>query len=228
MRSRIVVGPGGRHWFEELDPEAVVDKLLHEMSMPEGTWRELQAHLSKALLQPWHADLPHWEVQIIRGLHRSEDLPGDTALFFRLDHALGDGFALKNWLMSLTDEVNPNSSKNRWTASTDHLPQLLAAAAAPPAGVAVCAPAKPLLDSLKGASLAFLAILKVVVLQVLLLLPALWVALVESELTDTDTRIKWDDKKHSKTMRKEIRVTGEYSLGSIRALAQVTCASFRL
>jgi len=64
-------------------------------------------------------------VHIVRGLRRSAELPGDTALFFRLDHACGDGFALKNWLMSMTDEINPNSLKSLWTESTDHLPQLL-------------------------------------------------------------------------------------------------------
>jgi len=44
---------------------------------------------------------------------------GETALFFRLDHALGDGFALKNWLMSLTDEIGSLSSmKSLWTDTT--------------------------------------------------------------------------------------------------------------
>jgi len=196
MRSRIVVGAGGRHFFEELEPEEIVDNILHEITLPDGTWDDLQALLSKDLLLPWKQHLPHWEVHIVRGLQRSPELPGDTALFFRLDHALGDGFALKNWLMSLTDEINPNSTKNRWTASTDHLPQLLAKPAA--AGRANSGIALPLLASLRKGCLAALHILKVVTLQLLLLLPALWVAVVESELNDTETHIKWDETRHQK------------------------------
>lgn len=220
MRSRIVMGRGGRHFFEELDPTAIVDCILHETSLPDGTWADLQALLSRELLKPWREDLPHWEVHIVRGLRRSSDLAGDTVLFFRLDHALGDGFALKNWLMSLTDELNPNSMSSQRTESTDHLPQLLPQRGPPANNAKRPSVAKSAMAGAMARSLAVWAVLRTVFLQVLLMLPALWVAVVESELDDTMTHIKWDDSRHTKSMKKEIRVSGEYTLDSIRALAK--------
>jgi len=226
MRSRIVVGRGGRHLFEELDAEAVVDRILHEVSRPDGTWPDLQALLSRQLLAPWHADLPHWEVFIVRGLCRSAELPGDTALFFRLDHALGDGFALKNWLMGFTDEINAGalslhcSSRTHpmpTSESTDHLPQLMAPRASPGAA------SSPVLSRIAAAGLVVWAVLKMLFFQVVLLLPALWIAVVESELDDTETTLKWEAVRPRKSMNKEVRLSSEYSLASIRALA--TCLS---
>ena len=214
MRSRIAVGPRGHHFFEELDPEAVVDRLVHETVLDDGSWAGLQALLSLELLKPWRSDLPHWEVHIVRGLRRSASLPGETALFFRLDHSLGDGFALKNWLMSLTDEINPNALSSLWTESTDHLPQLLAKRG-PGAPVA-----DPLLKSVVAGCRSAWAMVTFVMMQVILLLPALWIAVVESELNDTHTRIKFDESHHTRTMHKEARLSSEFSLDSIRALAK--------
>ena len=237
MRSRIVVGHGGRHLFEELDAEAVVDRILHQVSLPDGTWPDLQALLSSQLLAPWRADLPHWEVFIVRGLRRSAELPGDTALFFRLDHALGDGFALKNWLMGFTDEIKAGDLSLHWSSrthpmptseSTDHLPQLLAPRASPGAS------GTPVLSRIAAAGLVVWAVLKMLFFQVVLLLPALWIAVVESELDDTETILKSEAVRHRKSKgssclgrvlpcelaRKEVRVSSEYSLASIRALAK--------
>jgi hypothetical protein len=208
---------------QELDPEAVIDRLLHEVSLADGTWADLQAMLSRELLKPWRDDLPHWEVFIIHGLRRSAELPGESALFFRLDHALGDGFALKNWLMGFTDEINADTLTPHWTSrthpmptteSTDHLPQLLAQRTPPAAATA------PVLSRIAAASLTVWSVLKAVFLQVVLLLPALWIAVVESELDDTKTKLKWDEVRHRKAMHKEVRVSSEYSLASIRALAK--------
>ena len=214
MRSRIAVGRGGRHYFEELDPETVADHIIHDVSLPDGTWEDLQDLLAGELMKPWREDMPHWEVHIVRGLRRSRELPGDTALFFRLDHALGDGFALKNWLMSLTDEINPNALSSLWTESTDHLPQLLAKR------VPTASAPHPLLAGMQAGSAAVWAMLKVLFFQVMLMLPALWVAVVESELDDTRTGIKWIELQHKRVMHKEVRVSGEYTLDSIRALAK--------
>ena len=214
MRSRVAVNPRGQHVFEELDPATIVDALLHEKTLHDATWCELQALLSRELLKPWPADLPHWEVHIVRGLRRSAELPGDTALFFRLDHACGDGFALKNWLMSMTDEINPNSLKSLWTESTDHLPQLLSQR------VPSTAVAKSQIPGIKASSLMVWGVLKTVFFQILLMIPAIWIAVVESELDDTVTNIKWDEKRHTKTMHKEIRISREYTLDSVREVAK--------
>ena len=214
MRSRVAVDPRGQHFFEELDPATIVDDLLYEKTLHDATWCELQVLLSRELLKPWRADLPHWEVHIVRGLRRSAELPGDTALFFRLDHACGDGFALKNWLMSMTDEINPNSLKSLWTESTDHLPQLLSH---PLPSTAV---AKSQIPGIKASSLSVWGVLKTVFFQILLMLPALWIAVVDSELDDTVTNIKWDEKRHTKTMHKEIRISREYTLDSVREVAK--------
>eukprot|EP00617_Octactis_speculum_P004506 CAMPEP_0185775250 /NCGR_PEP_ID=MMETSP1174-20130828/81404_1 /TAXON_ID=35687 /ORGANISM="Dictyocha speculum, Strain CCMP1381" /LENGTH=631 /DNA_ID=CAMNT_0028462755 /DNA_START=33 /DNA_END=1928 /DNA_ORIENTATION=+ len=235
MRSRVVVDRRGRHLFEELDPETVVDSIIHEMSLPGGTWDDLQALLSRELLKPWRTDLPHWEVFIIRGLRRSTELPGESAVFFRLDHCLGDGFALKNWLMSFTDSINAESLSSRWnsrtlphlptTESTDHLPQLLARLASTgPSAATTASPqaaSKSVLSRVATCSLAVWTVLKAVFFQVLFLIPALWIAVVESELADTETKLTFDEGKgHCKSLRKEIRVSSEYSLASIRALAK--------
>jgi len=65
------------------------------------------------------------------------------------------------------------------------------------------------------------ALLKTVFLKVLLAPPALWVAVVGSELDDTKTKLTFDEGKgHRKSLRKEMRVSGEYSLASIRAIAK--------
>lgn len=78
MRSRIKADSSkwGRHFFVELDPEAIVDKMLHETRLTDGTWQDLQALLSRELLKPWRQDLPHWEVHVIHGLRCSPELPG--------------------------------------------------------------------------------------------------------------------------------------------------------
>jgi len=51
------------------------------------------------------------------------------------------------------------------------------------------------------------------------MLPALWIAVVDSKLDDTVTNIKWDEKRHTKTMHKEIRISREYTLDSVREVA---------
>lgn len=238
MRSRVVVDARGRHAFEERDPKAVVDQILHDEDLVRGTWDDLQALISRELLRPWRPALPHWEVFLVRGLQRSAELPGESALFFRLDHALGDGFALKNWLMSLTESIGTEALSTRWTSrtlphlpiteSTEHLPQLLAqhTATVPPAATNVTAATTeaasdsvPSRVAARGA--AAWALLRVAFWQVLLLLPALWVAVVASELSDTQTKLTFDERKgHRKSLQKEVRVSREYSLASIRSLAK--------
>ena len=210
--------------------------VVHECIPPWWSRRgpDLQALLGSQLLAPWRADLPHWEVFIVRGVGRSAELPGDTALFFRLDHALGDGFALKNWLMGFTDEIKAGDLSLHWSSrthpmptseSTDHLPQLLAPRASPGAS------GTPVLSRIAAAGLVVWAVLKMLFFQVVLLLPALWIAVVESELDDTETILKSEAVRHRKSKgssclgrvlpcelaRKEVRVSSAYSTTGLLA-----------
>jgi len=106
--------------------------------------------------------------------------------------------------------------KSLWTDTTDGIPQLLVQR---PAETTKRDTNSLRARAQKALSLSW-TLLRTVFFQVALLLPSLWIAVVESELSDTTTHLKWDDERHKKSMHKEIRTSGEYSLESIRALAK--------
>lgn len=88
---------GGLAWAS--DPEFDLARHVTEERLPEpGGDAELAAAIEAHLDRPFVRRYPLWEFRVMRGYRG-----GDTAVFGRLHHVLGDGVALMVVLLALTD-----------------------------------------------------------------------------------------------------------------------------
>jgi WS/DGAT/MGAT family acyltransferase len=119
VASRIPGAPP--HWEDAADFD--LDDHLHRETLPApGDDAALQDYVSGHLARPLDRRKPLWEVHVLDGY-------GDgSAVYFRMHHALADGIALMEVLLSLTDD-DPD-------AEDEGEPRVLAAHRGPFAGTA--------------------------------------------------------------------------------------------
>jgi WS/DGAT/MGAT family acyltransferase len=101
FEKRVVEPTGGLvrpHW--EDDPNFDIDHHLHHVALPKpGDKAELQRLVSDLMSEPMDLRRPLWSFTVI-------DNYGDkTAVFARLHHCLGDGFALAHLMLSMADNA---------------------------------------------------------------------------------------------------------------------------
>lgn len=100
--SRHPVTPRGRRararWRDV--PDLRVSDHIREVRLPTpGDDAALQRYVGQFLATPLPRDRPLWEIHLVDGLDEG------TAIYVRLHHALADGIALTQVLLSLTDET---------------------------------------------------------------------------------------------------------------------------
>ena len=88
---------GMPHW--EDDPDFSIDHHLHHATLPEpGDEAALQAFVERKMQEPLDRSRPLWHFYVIDGYQ------GGSVVVSRFHHALADGMALAEVLLSLTDE----------------------------------------------------------------------------------------------------------------------------
>jgi len=117
------------HW--EDDPEFSLDRHLIQARLPApGGQAELRAHVERQLHHPLDRRHPLWQLHLIDGYD------GGSAVMTRFHHALADGMALGQVLLSLTDpsadgdQGGPSSESGAEPAAAGHGPFAPAVAAA--------------------------------------------------------------------------------------------------
>ena len=97
FRQRVRETNGTPHW--ELDPNFDLDQHVRRSALPgEAGEAELKERVSTLMSQPLDRAKPLWDMELI------EDYQGGSAIIVRLHHCIGDGIALVQVLLSLTDE----------------------------------------------------------------------------------------------------------------------------
>jgi WS/DGAT/MGAT family acyltransferase len=97
FRQRVRDPEGTPHW--ELDPHFDLDRHVRRAGLPgDAAQPELKARVSELMSEPLDRSKPLWHMELI------EDYLGGSAIIVRLHHCIGDGIALVQVLLSLTDE----------------------------------------------------------------------------------------------------------------------------
>ncbi len=98
---RPVAGPGRRATLRWRDvPDFDFRDHVREVRLPApGDAAALQAYVGGFLATPLRRDRPLWEIHLVDGMDEG------SAIYVRLHHALADGIALTQVLLSLTDEA---------------------------------------------------------------------------------------------------------------------------
>lgn len=97
FRQRVRDLEGSPYW--ELDPHFDLDRHVHRLALPgDAGQTELKARVSDLMSEPLDRSKPLWDMEFI------EDYLGGSAVIARLHHCIGDGIALVQVLLSLTDE----------------------------------------------------------------------------------------------------------------------------
>jgi WS/DGAT/MGAT family acyltransferase len=97
FRQRVVDDRDNPMW--ELDPNFDLDQHVRRSALPGEAGRAaLKERVSELMSQPLDRSKPLWHMELI------EDYRGGSALIARLHHCIGDGIALVQVLLSLTDE----------------------------------------------------------------------------------------------------------------------------
>jgi len=114
FRQRVRNPDGAPVW--ELDPHFDLDRHVRRSGLPAPADQDaLKERVSELMSDPLDRSKPLWEMQLI------EDYAGGSAVIVRLHHCIGDGMALLQVLLSLTDEYfNPSRFP-----STEERPHLL-------------------------------------------------------------------------------------------------------
>ncbi|MFN0282951.1 MAG: wax ester/triacylglycerol synthase family O-acyltransferase [Kineosporiaceae bacterium] len=100
--------PFGTPRWED-DPDLDLDRHVVVTRLPApGGDRELRAYVEARIAEPLDRDHPLWQVHVVQG-HRPPGTarrgPARTAVLARIHHAVADGIALAQVLLSLTDPV---------------------------------------------------------------------------------------------------------------------------
>ncbi|MEF8817068.1 MAG: wax ester/triacylglycerol synthase family O-acyltransferase [Salinibacter sp.] len=97
FRQRVRDPEGSPYW--EPDPYFDLDRHVHRTALPGAAGRsELKERVSERMSEPLDREKPLWEMELV------EDYLGGSAIIVRLHHCIGDGMALLQVLLSLTDE----------------------------------------------------------------------------------------------------------------------------
>ncbi len=97
FRQRVRDPEGSPYW--ELDPYFDLDRHVHRTALPGAAGTdELKERVGERMGEPLDREKPLWEMDLV------EDYLGGSALIVRLHHCIGDGMALLQVLLSLTDE----------------------------------------------------------------------------------------------------------------------------
>lgn len=97
FRQRVRDVEDSPYW--ELDPHFDLNLHVHRSALPGHADRaELKARVSELMGEPLDREKPLWDMEVV------EDYLGGSALIARLHHCIGDGMALVQVLLSLTDE----------------------------------------------------------------------------------------------------------------------------
>jgi hypothetical protein len=96
FRQRIVVGSGGRLYWED-DPHFDIRAHVRRYALPEpGDISTLQTVVSAIVNEPLDRRKPLWRYMLI------ENVEGGCAVLARLHHCIGDGIALIKVLLNMT------------------------------------------------------------------------------------------------------------------------------
>lgn len=96
FRQRIVVGSGGRLYWED-DPHFDIRAHVRRYALPEpGDIATLQTVVSAIVNEPLDRRKPLWRYMLI------ENVEGGSAILARLHHCIGDGIALIKVLLDMT------------------------------------------------------------------------------------------------------------------------------
>jgi WS/DGAT/MGAT family acyltransferase len=107
----------------ELDPNFDLDQHVRRSALPgEGDRAELKQRVSELMSDPLPRTKPLWHMELI------EDYRGGSAVIVRLHHCIGDGIALVQVLLSLTDEHFDPSRFPTTTDTESRLPGAMRAA----------------------------------------------------------------------------------------------------
>jgi WS/DGAT/MGAT family acyltransferase len=97
FRQRVRETNGTPRW--ELDPNFDLDQHVSRSALPGEAGRpELKERVSTLMSRPLDRTKPLWDMELI------EDYKGGSAIIARIHHCIGDGIALVQVLLSLTDE----------------------------------------------------------------------------------------------------------------------------
>ena len=97
FRQRVRDPEGSPYW--ELDPHFDLDQHVHRTALPGAAGREeLKERVSELMSVPLDRGKPLWHMELV------EDYLDGSAIIVRLHHCIGDGMALLQVLLSLTDE----------------------------------------------------------------------------------------------------------------------------
>lgn len=97
FRQRVRDPEGTPHW--DIDPDFDLDRHVQRSPLSgETTPDELKARVETLMSTPLDREKPLWDMELI------DNYRGGTAVLVRLHHCIGDGIALVQVLLSLTDE----------------------------------------------------------------------------------------------------------------------------
>jgi len=129
FRQRVDDPDGTPSW--ELDPHFDLDQHVRRAALPGAAGEaELKERVSALMSVPLDRSKPLWHMELI------EDYQGGSAFIVRIHHAIGDGMALVQVLLSLTDE---HFDPDRFPDTEDSgglLPSVVRGAASAMTGVA--------------------------------------------------------------------------------------------
>lgn len=128
FRQRVHDTNGAPRW--EVDPHFDLDQHVRRSALPGAAGEaELKERVSTLMSQPLDRTKPLWDMELI------EDYQGGSAIIARIHHCIGDGIALVQVLLSLTDEhfdpdrfptnesdsdsVLPGALRNAWSTVKD-------------------------------------------------------------------------------------------------------------
>ena len=104
----------------ELDPNFDIDQHVRRSALPgDAAQPELKERVSELMSQPLDRSKPLWHMELI------EDYQGGSAIIVRLHHCIGDGIALVQVLLSLTDEHFDSSRFPKTEDSSSGLPGIV-------------------------------------------------------------------------------------------------------
>eukprot|EP00288_Rhodomonas_lens_P016261 CAMPEP_0177698212 /NCGR_PEP_ID=MMETSP0484_2-20121128/4919_1 /TAXON_ID=354590 /ORGANISM="Rhodomonas lens, Strain RHODO" /LENGTH=474 /DNA_ID=CAMNT_0019209287 /DNA_START=143 /DNA_END=1564 /DNA_ORIENTATION=- len=199
LRSRIVQDKGGKFFFEDHgDAAQVIDSMIFERDLQKGEEEDfIQGLRDNVTLNAWPPEKPHWDVHIIRGIPKSTETKNcSVALFFRIDHTLGDGQSLLHALLSVCQAQSGDVLR---------FPQ---------------APSQQNKSAVAKIGTAILSVVMGVLYQTIMFLPALCVALSSRVLSDTTSIVKLPMAIPGPTTTKNVGLTPAQDLAVLKRLGK--------
>ncbi|MCU0294819.1 MAG: wax ester/triacylglycerol synthase family O-acyltransferase [Candidatus Nanopelagicales bacterium] len=95
-------------WVWEDDPDFALSNHVRRVTLPEpGTRDEAEAYISSRVSEPFDAQHPLWEMDLIEGLDGSS---GEAMVLARFHHGIADGVRLVQLLLSLLDPLSEDAA----------------------------------------------------------------------------------------------------------------------